>query len=153
MALNRESIYQALQARLETVPGFVTFSRQWKIWDDVPRSEQPALFLPHGNEAPVQQRGLPPAWRLQPTLWVYARTDQDPTAAPGTTLATLVQAIEAALERQPDEQGGYAKADSYGTTLGGLVSHCWIAGPIVTDEGILGGQAVAQIPLDILATS
>jgi hypothetical protein len=153
MALNREAIYKALLERLETIQGFVTVSRNWKVWDDVPASSQPALFLPHGNEVPVQARGLPPAWRLQPTLWIYCRTDQDPSEAPYTRLATLIQGVEAALERQPDEQGGFAKPDTYGTTLGGLVSHCWIGGPIVTDEGILGGQAVAQIPLDILATS
>ena len=153
MALNREEIYQALLNRLKTVPGFVTCSRQWKVWDDVAPVEQPAIFLPHGNESVTQVKGLPPAWRLTPVLWIYCRTDQDPDLPGGTTLAQLVQAVEAALERQPDEQGGYALPDTFGTTLGGLVAHCWIEGPIVTDEGILGGQAVAQIPLEILATA
>lgn len=153
MALNREAIYTALLARLQTIPGLVTVSRQWRIWDDVPSVEQPALFLPHGNEQVSQVKGLPPSWRLTPVLWLYVRTDNDPAAAPGTSLATLTQAVEAALERRADEQGGYAHTDTFGTTLGGLVAHCWIAGPIVTDEGILGGQAVAQIPLEILATA
>ena len=35
-------------------------------------------------------------------------------------------------------------------TLGGLVSHCWLAGKIETDEGALGGQAVAILPVEIV---
>jgi hypothetical protein len=37
-------------------------------------------------------------------------------------------------------------------TLGGLVAHCWIEGGIQTDEGVLGGQSVAIVPIRILAT-
>jgi hypothetical protein len=37
-------------------------------------------------------------------------------------------------------------------TLGGLVKHCWISGAIETDEGALGGQAVAIVPVEILVT-
>lgn len=153
MSLNREAIYQALFSRLQALPNFNTTSRRWVIWDDVSSAEQPALYLPHGNEQVIQERGRPVQWKLQPTIWIYARTDHDPTSAPGATLSQLIQAVEAALERQPNEQGGFANPDSFGTTLGGLCSHCWIAGPIVTDEGVLGGQAVAQIPLEILATA
>ncbi|HXP74621.1 MAG TPA: hypothetical protein VN823_10790 [Stellaceae bacterium] len=35
-------------------------------------------------------------------------------------------------------------------SLGGLVAHCWIAGKVETDEGVLGGQAVAIVPIEIL---
>ena len=35
-------------------------------------------------------------------------------------------------------------------TLGGLVSDCWISGKIETDEGALGGQAVAIIPIEMI---
>ena len=34
-------------------------------------------------------------------------------------------------------------------TLGGLVAHAWIDGVIETDEGVLGDQAVAIIPVVI----
>jgi hypothetical protein len=36
--------------------------------------------------------------------------------------------------------------------LGGLVQHCWIAGRITTDEGVLGGQSVAIVPVEILVS-
>jgi hypothetical protein len=32
------------------------------------------------------------------------------------------------------------------------VKHCWISGAIETDEGVLGGQAVAIVPIEILVT-
>jgi hypothetical protein len=35
-------------------------------------------------------------------------------------------------------------------TLGGLVNYCRIEGDIETDEGLLGEQAVAIIPVSIL---
>ena len=35
-------------------------------------------------------------------------------------------------------------------TLGGLAAHAWTAGKIETDEGVLGGQAVAIVPVEIL---
>ena len=58
-------------------------------------------------------------------------------------LNPLLDAVEAALA--PDPVG-------HVQTLGGLVSHCWIAGRIQTDEGVPGGQAVAIVPVEILVS-
>lgn len=153
MALDREAIYSALAARLQGVPGIVTFSRVWQHWDDVPPLKQPALFMPQGNETPTNAKGQPPAWRLTPALYIYARRDTNPDASRATNLNALLQAVEAALERQPDEVAPFGGPEEWFTTLGGLVSYCRIGGTIETDEGIMGGQAVAVVPLDILATS
>ena len=38
-------------------------------------------------------------------------------------------------------------------TLGGLVEHCWIEGEIHTDEGWLGLQSIAVVPLRMLVVA
>lgn len=154
MALDREAIYAAMFARLSGLAGFVTTSRRWKHWDDVMIPEQPALFLTQGNELPTQDHGEPPVWKLQPTIYIYCRHDADPAAVPGQNLNTLIRAVEEALERTATETTGpYGGPNEWSTTLGGLCSYVKIDGQINTDEGILGDQAVAVIPLEILATS
>ena len=159
MALDREPIYTAIFTRLQAVAGIVTCSRTWRHFDDVPMAQQPALFLTIGNEVCKPQRGMPPEWILSPTLHLYVRNDATPSIAPGIQLHAFLKAIEAAFERTPAEasllNGPFSDsgADSYGTTLGGLVNHCFIKGQIITDEGLLQKQALAIIPLEVLTTS
>jgi hypothetical protein len=141
MNVARETIYAALFARLSAIPGIVTASRRLKHWDDTPPALQPALFLVQRHEHPHQARGLPAAWTLAVDLYLYAHAGGDPNAAPSQTVNALIDAIEAALD--PDPATGVQ-------SLGGLVSHCWIdASGIETDEGALGEQAVAVIPIAI----
>ena len=139
--MNRETIIAALFDRLTGLPGLVTISRRLKHWADVPAAEQPALFLTCGNSAPEQTRGLPPKWRLQATLHLYVNTGGDDRLSPSAQLNELLDAIEAALAPTGGEPA---------QTLGGLVSHAWISGAIETDEGVLGDQGVAILPLEIL---
>jgi hypothetical protein len=155
MALDREAIYTALFSRLSGLAGFITTSRVWKHWDDVIPDEQPALFLSQGNEMLSQQlHGMPPVWKLQPMVYIYCRHDSDPATIPGSTLNVLIQAVEGALERTPTEATGpFGGPNEWSTTLGGLCSYVKIDGQIVTDEGLLGEQAVCVIPLEILTTS
>ena len=154
MSLDREAIYAALFTRLQNLTGIVTASRVWKHWDDVDVCEQPALYLAQGSERPIQQRGTPPQWTLTPTIYLYVRaTEGDPYAAPGTKLNALIKAIEGALERKAADVAPYGGPEEWSTTLGGLCSHCKISGTIETDEGLLGNQSVAVIPIEILATS
>ena len=102
---------------------------------------------------------MPPEWILSPTLHLYVRNDATPSIAPGIQLHAFLMAIEAAFERTTAEasllNGPFSDsgADSYGTTLGGLVNHCFIKGQIITDEGLLQKQALAIIPLEVLTTS
>ncbi|MFK7088682.1 hypothetical protein AAFM71_07680 [Chromobacterium violaceum] len=143
--MNREAIYSALFERLKAIPGLRTTSRRLRHWSDVDASQQPAMFQAQVRESPIPgdpSRGLPTKWTLSADVYVYARTDGD--QAPGTVLNPLLDAIEAAL--QPDNPVLRAQ------TLGGMVEHCWIDGDIETDEGALGDQAVAIVPIRILAT-
>lgn len=159
MSLDREAIFSAIFTRLQAIPGLLTVSRKWKHFDDVPPEQQPALFLNTGPERCSHERGMPAKWTLQPTLHLYCRNDADPLAAPGIQIHAILRNIEAAFDRTAAEasiaNGPFSDsgADSTGTTLGGLVNHAWIQGEIINDEGLLQGQALAIIPLEILTTS
>ena len=140
--IQREAIYSALASKLEAIPGIKTFSRKLLLWSDVPAAEQPALFMACANQTVVRAaKGLSSVHHLPVKLYLYVSTAGDPKAAPSILLNELLDAIEAALEPDTDEET---------QTLGGLVSHCWINGDIETDESLLGDQAIAIIPLDIL---
>jgi len=135
--MNREAIFSALAKRIEAIPGIETFSRQLKHWSDVPISSQPALYMAQGNQTvSLEGRGMPPKRSLPVKLYLYSQND-DPALQ-----NDLLDAIENALE--PDRNHGETTL-----TLGGLASHCRIEGEIETDEGLLGSQAVAIIPVSI----
>lgn len=139
--MNRETIYAALFAKVSAAAAFKTTSRRLKHWDNVAAGDHPALFQVQKGEMPEQRRGLPPKWHLDADLYVYARSGADPAIAPAIELNALIDAIETALA--PSPVTGFQ-------TLDGLVSHCWISGRIETDEGVLGDQAIAIIPIEIL---
>lgn len=136
----REPIYAALFALVASAASFVTVSRRLRHWSDVGAAEQPALFMIQKSENAEERRPLPVKWRASVDLYIYAQAPDELTP-PATVLNPLLDAVEAALA--PDPVG-------HVQTLGGLVSHCWIAGRIQTDEGVLGGQAVAIVPIEIL---
>lgn len=139
--MTRETIYAALYAKLTAIPGIVTTGRRLKHWSDVPAEQQPALYLIQRNETPSQVKGVPAKWSLKADLYLYVNTGNDENIAPATLLNPLLDAIEAVLAVEPFS--GFQ-------TLGGLVSHAWIAGTIETSEGVLGNQEVAIIPIEIL---
>lgn len=136
--ITREPIYAALFARLQAVSGFRTISRRLKHWTDVPASMQPALYLVQRHEVLSGISGQLVRYDLEADVYLYANT-ADQSSTPSQILNPLLDAVEATL--QPDYTGKQ--------TLGGLVQHCWIEGSIETDEGVLGDQAVAIIPIKI----
>ena len=138
--MTREPIYAALFALVSTCAGFVTTSRRLRHWTDVGAAEQPALFQIQKSETAEERAKLPPKWRAAVDLYIYAQAP-DETTPPATVINPLLDAIAAALAPDPV---------SNVQSLGGLVAHCWIAGKIQTDEGVLGGQAVAIVPIEIL---
>jgi hypothetical protein len=148
MSLRREEIYGAVFARLQALgpqPAgsghLVTLSRRLRHWSEVAPALQPALYLVQRQEKPRQDKGRPPVWELGLDLYLYVHAP-DPAAPVAPLLNRALDAIDAAFA--PDPSGV--------DTLGGTVSRCWIdqAG-IETDEGTLGDQAVAIVPLSIEA--
>lgn len=141
MTAAREDIYAALLTLLQAAAPFQTISRRVRLWSDLSAAQQPALFLVAKGEDHAPQTGLPPRRTLQADLVVYALAPDDDTAG-SQVLNPLLDALQTALRPPP------YSADQ---TLGGLVQHAWIEGHIQTDEGALGPQAVAVIPVHILA--
>ena len=141
--ISREPIYAALFARLAAAAGFVTAERRLKHWSDVAPAEQPALFqYQKGESAAVKALGAPTVWTLRVELYLYAHSG-DPHAAPATMLNPLIDAVEAALS--PNAATGMQDLG-----LPAMVQHAYIAGKVQTDEGALGDQAVAIVPVEIL---
>lgn len=141
--MNREHIYSALFERLQAIPGFVTCSRRLRHWADVDSLAQPALFITQGTEEVTTLSGEPSRWRLSIKLYLYARTDGD--QAPATMLNPLLDAVCAAINEVHPVTGRSA------LPVDG-VAYCRVEGVIQTDEGSLGDQAVAIVPVVILAS-
>jgi len=143
--VTREPIYAALFAKLAAAAPFVTTSRRLKHWTDTPGSEQPALFMAQKRESVqpnTQGPGLPPKYLLEVDVYVYAKARSN--TAPGPLINPLLDAIDTALAGVPASNGKQ--------TLGGLCEHAWVEGEIETDEGTLGDQAVAVVPVRIFTT-
>jgi hypothetical protein len=141
--VSREQIFAALFARLQAASGFVTTSRTLRHWDNVAPEEQPAGFQMEGRQIAEGVSLRLTKWTVHAEWYVYAHaanTSGDVVAL----LNTLVDALVDALDPGPayDAQ-----------TLGGLVTSCRIHGDIETSEGRLGKQAVAIIPLLIIANA
>ena len=141
--MNRETIYAALFTKLSSMSGIVTKSRILVHWDEVSTRDQPALYQTQISETPIQTKGMPTKWNLKAQIHLYANRGGDHKAIPSQTINTMIDNIESILK--PDSNGFQ--------TLGGLVSHCWISGTILTSEGLLGDQEVAIVPIDILVTN
>lgn len=141
--MNRESIAAALFALAGSTAGFVTKSRRLKHWSDVTAEDQPALFQSQGKETvdtAAAKMGAPNVHKIEFQLYIYVHST-DPTVPPSSLLNPILDALEAALTPTPGLK----------QTLGGLVQHAFISGSIETDEGVLGDQAVAIVPIEALA--
>ena len=141
--INRETVYAALWDLAAGAARFASTNRRLRHWADVAPAEQPALFMcQKGSHAVVKKVGAPTVWTLYAEFYVYAHTD-DPYLAPGTILNPLLDTLEAALAPSP-----VTGIQNLG--LPAIVQHAYIAGKIETDEGVLGDQAIAIVPVEIL---
>ena len=141
--INREPIYAALFGLMETAADFAVVDRRLRHWSAVSPAEQPALFMAQKTElASVKTLGAPTVWTLSVDLYVYAHSS-DPYLAPAMLLNPLLDALEAALAPSP-----VTGIQNLG--LPAMVQHAYIAGKVETDEGVLGDQAVAIVPVEIL---
>lgn len=142
--MKREPIYKALFAKLAAIEGLATASRILLHWDDVSPNQQPALFLAQDTQQAEQVTGFPTKYTLGAKVWIYAHRDSA-DEVPSAQINNILDALDAALMPSP--------SPTYKETLGGLVEHCWISGAIETDEGTLGNQAVAIVPISMLVVA
>lgn len=139
----REAIYSALWELGSGAANFVCANRRLRHWADVASGEQPALFMSEkGGHAAVKTLGAPIIWTLYAEFYVYVHSS-DPYLAPAMILNPLLDALEAALAPAPA-----TRIQNLG--LPEMVQHAYIAGKIETDEGVLGNQAIAIVPVEIL---
>ena len=143
--INREAIYSALWTLASVSAQYATANRRLRHWSEVSPAEQPALFMSEkGGTGVIKVYGAPTVWTLLADFYIYAHsTDIYMPAA--SILNPLIDALEAAL-------GPIEPAAGFWQNLGlpDMVRHTYVAGRIETDEGILGDQAVAIVPVEIL---
>jgi hypothetical protein len=144
--MNREAIYGGFWNALRDAIGgsFVKTSRTLEHWADVPGTEQPALFQTTKNETGRRDTGKPGTWELRINLYVYARSDAGAESYP---LNPLLDAITNFLSQRHAVTGRHPLA----LVLPG-VQTVDVDGVIETDEGVLGDQQIAIVPVVITAT-
>lgn len=141
--MNREAIYSALWQKISKVDGFVTKSRRLQHWNDVDRYAQPALFMAQGSQTALTTTGESSKWVLRADIYIYVQTAGE---APAPLLNPLLDAVcNAVNEIHPITGRSNLQVE------GVSIEHCRVEGTIETDEGTLGDQAVAIIPITILA--
>lgn len=174
----REQIMNALLAQLQALCGqtFATYSRRFIMYQDLLQMlttdsgdsrqliRSPALFLYDGvgfgggRDVWVQgNRGSPSKRTLYRTIVLYAWRDgaltpAGPIAQTGAiSMHPLVEAVENALDPEPHNLSGMDMAVG-STTLGGLVTYCWIEGDGHCIPGDIDptGLAMQTIPVKIL---
>jgi hypothetical protein len=139
----RETIYAALWELAASAAQFTSTNRRLRHWTDVAPAEQPALFMSEkGGQAVIKKLGAPIVWTLYADFYLYAHSS-DPYLAPVTILNPLLDAFEAALAPSPT-------TGIQNLGLPQMVQHAYIVGKIQTDEGVLGDQAIAIVPVEIL---
>lgn len=143
MSVTREQVFLALFARMQTVPGFVSYSRRMTFPQQIPPGDMPALMQ---WEQPEMARGATslPDKRIWEAWIVLAFKNGDPNVAGATIVNPMIDAVQDALA-----------IDDWGKnncTLGGLVHYARIEGPVVKETGDLdsNGLGGAVIPIKIM---
>ena len=145
----REDIYLALQAQLQGInkvlttdqAPVVTWGRRLPAADDLGSINQPAVYVITSGEHRKPVRGFPDVVTLKADVWIFCNVGGDMHAVPVNQINYLLDALDAAVAPDPVTRF---------QTLGGLVSHCWIEGDVIIDEGLFQGQSFAIVPFMIL---
>lgn len=139
MPLAREPIYAALFTRLQAIPGLKHTSRRLRSISDTPANLLPALYMAQTGQTPLYEAGRQTQWELGADVYIYAfdRAGQNP----GAIINPLMDGLANAL--------AFDNTMNNACTLGGLALKCEI-GPVETDEGTMGEQAIVRAPITIL---
>jgi hypothetical protein len=112
-------------------------------WSKVDAAQQPSIWITSRTQIATTKPNLPTKWELQGAIWVYVR-DESPNG-PAAFMDDFLDKIEGMFKTSRNGAGK--------VTLGNLVHDCRINGSIDTDEGLLGPQAVAVIPVEIVTSN
>ncbi len=144
MLYPRETYLAALFGVVSAVAGLRTAGRRLVLPRAMSDVAKPALFMIDADEhyayGDHQQKVT-----LRVDLWVYTAGGLDPTIVPASELNGILDVLDAALK-----PGGADRLRGKAFTLGGLVEHCRIAGPVMKDAGDLTGLGLAIVPIEML---
>jgi hypothetical protein len=102
-----------------------------------------ARIVYEGKRGHCRNKAARRADRGRSTRILRVCPSSDPYLAPGTILNPLIDALEAALA--PSATTGIQNLG-----LPEMVQHAYIAGKVETGEGVLGDQAIAIVPVEVL---
>jgi hypothetical protein len=128
-----------------TFKGILSASRRLIHWGEVAPCDQPAMYLVHVGENIAKVRGIDSRRMMTFNLYVYVNTS--------TYAGVIPQKLMNPILDQIDTMFNVDNFAAYSLTLSDLVSHVAIQGDVMTDEGLLGDQAVSIIPIEILANA
>jgi hypothetical protein len=144
---SRKQIFAALFA-LATEPGpsaFQTTGRIAKHWSDVSPADQPAFYQLEGKQVGVTIPRTPTKWTFHAEWLIYAHSKN--TIGGDALVDLLNDLIDAAVALVTPTPGRETQ------TLGELVTDVRLDGTIELSNGLLGDQAVAILPLIIIANA
>lgn len=141
--MTRDAIDTALFQQIAGTSGWVTSSQTLRLWKDVSATEMPAFFLSlRGEEAKPLRTGPVTKWTRFYDAWIYV--NHDGTGNPAMkALAASLDLVEERLRPIPGAER---------QTLGGLVYVARLEGTVETDEGSLGDQAIAVMPITVIVS-
>ena len=143
MSASRETIINALFAKLSASSAFATAGRRNRDPESIPTSQTPALLLvEHSEKYIVQAIPLPSKRTINLRAIIYTDVGNDDNAIPATVVNNCLDAIDAALK--PDD------LQSQRCTLGGLAYSAKIEGDVVKAPGDVTGKGLAIVPIQIL---
>lgn len=122
--------------------GFVTKTREIKLFSDVPAAQQPWVGQAEHSDGSQQKSNLPYK-RTWEATWIIYHKGPSPRSRYNNL---IIDAVEAALAPQPGDEGFFDKRN----TLFGRVWHCFIDGAIFKDPGDLDNQALITVPIKLL---
>lgn len=144
---DRKAIRQALFERLQNQVEDVRFwGTRYMDFDRIP--VKPAMTLVVDSQAPTITPGFPIVWTIRLILAIHIQPSADPNDSPDDQADDLLAQVEAALRRQPEEDGSSGRAE---TTLGGLCQRCSISGEISYWDAGSNGAQVVDVPIEIVA--
>jgi hypothetical protein len=122
---------------------WTTTSRRLKLWADVPKTSRPYMCMTEHHESQVFRKENTPGYiTMLVDVFVYINSE-DMNTVPSIILNTILDALDASIAPGPGEQR---------QTLGGLVSHCRVDGPVLKDPGDIDGDGLLIYPIKITST-
>lgn len=151
MAVDFERIASAVFNVASGAARFTTIDRRLRHWTNVSPAEQPALFMSEKGGEGRTERGMsnaPVVWTLTYDFYIYVYTS-DMTISPAIQLNQLVTAVDRAFSPTFAPDGAITGFNTLG--LEGMVIWTRVMGRLQTDEGVLDNQAIAIVPVEVLA--